>query len=107
MNTPAAITRKAVLFLLLTAATTTAATPPKTLTAQQCAQQRAEWMVAHRWRGHAPSNVANLWRHARFEGVGWSGGPNMGTCRPRYRMALVADAYATDGRFSARVRLWR
>jgi len=89
------------------AATTDPATAPPVTAAQQCAQQRADWMLARRWRGHPPANVGNLWRHARFEGVGWSGGPTMGTCRPRYRMTLVGDAYASDGRWSVRVRLWR
>jgi len=81
------------------------------VSAQEIAQHRADYMVANNLRGHAPYSVGNPWRVARFEGVGWSGGgalqQQIGTCQPRYQMRLVGDAYATNGRMSVRVRLWR
>jgi len=80
-------------------------------TPQQAAQQRADWMVKHNYRWHPPYYIGNVWRFARFEGVGWGGSAakqnRMGTCTPRRRMRLIADAFATNGRFSVRVRLWR
>ena len=98
-------------FLMATAATATEQPTP-----QQIAQARADWIVSNHYHWHPPYTVGTgpqfwLWRHARFEGLGF-GRPGaqwkrMGTCRPRYRMALVADAYASNNRMSVRVRLWR
>ena len=103
--------RAMILFGCLTAANTTAAPPVKTLTPQQVAQIRADWMVKHNHRWHPPFSVGRVFAHCRFEGVGWGRAglahKRMGTCRPRWRMTLVGDAYATNGRMSARVRLWR
>jgi len=83
----------------------------KGMTAQEVAQARADWIVSQP-RGywwHAPFRIANVWRVARFEGCGF-GRPNQRvtwSCRPRYRMRLVGDAYATGATMSVRVRLWR
>ena len=98
---------------LLGASATAADTAnPKALTVQQVAQHRADWMIQHNARWHAPGRIANVWRVARFEGCGW-GRPGaqhqrIGTCQPRgRRYRVVADAYAANGRMSVRVRLWR
>ena len=83
----------------------------KSMTAQEVAQARADWIVSQP-RGywwHPPFRIANVWRVARFEGCGF-GRPNQAvtwSCRPRYRMRLVGDAYATGPVMSVRVRLWR
>lgn len=102
---------KAMLLSLFLAVTATAAPPVKPRTAQEVAQMRADWMVRHNYRWHAPAYVGNVWRYARFEGAGFGGGRSvhhrMGTCLPRRRMRLIADAYANNGRFSVRVRLWK
>ncbi len=89
----------------------TAREPDQDLTAQQVAQARANWIVSrprpYYW--HAPFSVSNVWRVARFEGCGF-GRPGQHvtwSCRPRRRMKLVADAYATGKHMSVRVRLWR
>ena len=114
---------RAILLLILATATATAAPPvqpaavkpakAQPLTAQQVAQMRADWMVRHNHRWHPPFSVGRVFAdgHCRFEGVGWGRAglahKRMGTCLPRWRMTLVGDAYATNGRMSARVRLWR
>ena len=102
-----------VLTILMTlVATVDAADPPRKLTPQQSAQARADWIVSQP-RGywwHPPYRIANPWRAgARFEGCGF-GRPGQAvtwSCRPRRRMKLVADAYATGPIMSVRVRLWR
>ena len=113
---------KAAWVLLCLTAVTVSAAPPmrpvtvkpvttKPLTAQQVAQMRADWMVRHSHRWHPPFSVGRVFKHCRFEGVGWGRAglahKRMGTCLPRWRMTLVGDAYATNGRMSARVRLWK
>ena len=86
---------------------------PKPLTAQQVAQARADYMAKHNYRGHPPYNIPNnrLWRVSRFEGAGWSRAnanpKRIGTCMPRYRMTLVADAWAKGKYGTYRIRLWR
>ena len=86
-------------------------TPSETLTPQEVAQIRANWMVANPPRWHPPYRVGRVFRHARFEGVGWAKShrpwKTIGTCRPRRRMRLVADAYAKNNHMAVRVRLWR
>ena len=102
---------KAMLLSLCLAVTATAAPPVKTLTPQEVAQMRADWMVRHNHRWHPPFSVGRVFKHCRLEGVGWGRAglahKRMGTCRPRWRMTLVGDAYATNGLMSARVRLWK
>ena len=102
---------KAMLLSLCLAVTATAAPPVQTLPPQEVAQMRADWMVRHNHRWHPPFSVGRVFKHCRFEGVGWGRAglahKRMGTCRPRWRMTLVGDAYATNGRMSARVRLWK
>ena len=101
------------LAVLLALNTTVTAAPPVTkMTPQEAAQARADWLVSqprgYYW--HPPWSVANPWRTgAKFEGCGF-GRPNQvvtWSCRPRYRMRLVADAYATGPFMSCRVRLWK
>jgi hypothetical protein len=101
----------ALMMLMTLAVAVDAAEPPRKLTAQQVAQARADWIVrqprGHYW--HPPYRIANPWRVARFEGCGF-GRPGQNvtwSCRPRYRMRLVGDAYATGPIMSVRVRLWR
>ena len=104
---------KAMLLSLFMAVTATAAPPVKPRTAQEVAQIRADWLLANPlYRWHPPFRaIGNVWSVSRFEGIGWSRAnavqKRMGTCRPRRRMRLVADAYATNERFSVRVRLWK
>ena len=104
--------KQIILFLLLTSMAT-AAEPAKPVNAQAVAQLRAEWLLARpHYRWHPPYySVGNVWRYARFEGVGWGRAgavqQRMGTCTPRYRMRLVGDGFASNGRLSVRVRLWR
>ena len=81
------------------------------LTPQEVAQIRANWMVTHHHRWHPPYRVGRVFKHARFEGVGWAKShrswKTIGTCRPRRRMKLIADAYAKNRRMAVRVQLWR
>ena len=87
-------------------------TKPKSLTLQEVAEIRVKYMAERNYRGHPPYSIANPWRYgARFEGCGFgarSRDPKtLGTCKPRTRLTLAADAVAT-GRFGTyRLRLWR
>ena len=87
------------------------ADPAEELTPQEVAQIRANWMVDNHHRWHPPYRVGRVFRHARFEGVGWTKShrpwKTIGTCRPRHRMQLIADAYAKNNHMAVRVRLWR
>lgn len=86
---------------------------------QAVAQERVDWMSVHHHCWHPPFRIARLWaRHGpnknkrvRFEGAGWgrrSRDPkNLGTCRPRRRLTLAADAVARGPRGTYRIRLWK
>jgi len=79
--------------------------------AQQIAQQRADYMAAHGYKGHPPRSVGNWSRVGSFEGVGWGGGRRqkqaIPTCTPAGRRQLVGDAVAYGRGGSYRVRIWR
>ena len=88
------------------------ANQPKEMTLQEVAQVRVQYMADKNYRWHPPYSVCNPWKHgARFEGCGWgrkSRNPKtLGTCIPRRRMRLVADAVATGKYGTYRLRLWR
>lgn len=86
---------------------------PKPLTLQEVAEIRVRYMAKKNYRWHPPYSVCNPFKHgARFEGCGW-GGKNrdpktLGTCTPRRKLRLAADAVAIGkhGR-TYRLRLWR
>lgn len=79
--------------------------------AQQVAQQRANYMAARGFHGHPPQSVGNWSRVGSFEGVGWAGGrrnkQSIPTCTPGTGRQLVADAVAYGRGGSYRVRIWR
>ena len=85
----------------------------KPLTSQQVAQARVDYMAKHNHRWHPPYHIPNnrLWKVARFEGAGWGGRhrdpKTLGTCRPRYKMTLVGDAWAKGKYGTYRIRLWK
>ena len=86
--------------------------PVKKLTLQEVAEIRVKYMADKNYRWHPPYSIANPWRYgARFEGCGWGRkGRNpktLGTCTPRRRMTLAADAVATGKFGTYRLRLWR
>ena len=87
-------------------------TKPIPLTLQEVAEIRVKYMADKNYRWHPPYSVANPWKHgARFEGCGF-GARNrdpktLGTCRPRTRLRLAADAVATGKFGTYRLRLWR
>ena len=88
------------------------ALPSKTMTLQEVAEIRVKYMADKNYRWHPPYSVCNPWRYgARFEGCGWGRrGRNpktLGTCTPKRRMRLAADATATGKYGTYRLRLWR
>ena len=91
------------------------ANEPKQMSLQDVAQARVQYMADRNYRWHPPFNspaVPSPWKYgARFEGCGWGGkGRNpktLGTCTPRRRMRLVADAVATGKYGTYRLRLWK
>ena len=85
---------------------------PKQMSLQDVAQARVQYIAYRNYRWHPPYSVANPWRYgARFEGCGWGRrGRNpktLGTCVPRRRMTLAADATATGKYGTYRLRLWK
>ena len=87
-------------------------TEPKPLTLQEVAEIRVKYMADHNYRWHPPYSIGRPWQHgARFEGCGF-GAKNrdpktLGTCRPRRRLVLAADAVATGKFGTYRLRLWK
>ncbi len=79
--------------------------------AQQIAQQRANYMAAHGYKGHPPQSAGSWSRVGSFEGVGWAGGrrdkQSIPTCTPGRGRQLVGDAVAYGRGGSYRVRIWR
>lgn len=79
--------------------------------AQQIAQQRANYMAARGYKGHPPQSAGNWSRVGSFEGVGWAGGrrnkQSIPTCTPGQGRQLVGDAVAYGRGGSYRVRIWR
>jgi hypothetical protein len=79
--------------------------------AQQIAQQRANYMAARGYKGHPPQSAGSWSRVGSFEGVGWAGGRrgkhSIATCTPGRSRQLVGDAVAYGRGGSYRVRIWR
>ena len=79
--------------------------------AQQIAQQRANYMAARGYKGHPPQSAGSWSRVGSFEGVGWAGGrrdkQSIPTCTPGRGRQLVGDAVAYGRGGSYRVRIWR
>jgi len=79
--------------------------------AQQIAQQRANYMAARGYKGHPPQSAGSWSRVGSFEGVGWASGrrgkQSVPTCTPGRGKQLVGDAVAYGNGGSYRVRIWR
>lgn len=83
---------------------TTRSYPQQTNTSdQQKCYNKASRMAAAGRMSHSFGPMAGA-----FEGVGWSSGPNPGTCTPRSRMTLTGDAIvrSSNGNYY-RCRSWR
>lgn len=65
------------------------------------AQREVALMARRGIRGHVGRTLG------RFEGCGWSSGPNPPTCEPRRGMVLIAEATARGRGGYYRVRAWR
>tara|TARA_R110000744_G_C19171065_1_gene541632 strand:+ start:384 stop:689 length:306 start_codon:yes stop_codon:yes gene_type:complete len=87
-------------------------TNPQPPTLQKVAEIRVRYMADMNYKGHPPYSIGSPWKNgARFEGCGWGrrnqNPKTIGTCRPRTRLRLAADAVATGKFGTYRLRLWR
>jgi hypothetical protein len=82
-----------------------------TSSAQQVAQQRANYMATRGYKGHPPQSAGSWSRVGSFEGVGYASGrrskQSVPTCIPGRGKQLVGDAVAYGRGGSYRVLIWR